>query len=58
MSHLTFEWDSEKNASNQKRHGVSFEEGQTVFVDDNAILIHDPDHSRKEDRFILLALSA
>jgi uncharacterized DUF497 family protein len=55
---LTFEWDKEKNASNQKRHGVSFEEAQTVFVDENALLIHDPDHSGEEDRFILLGLSA
>lgn len=58
MPQLTFEWDKEKNASNQKKHGVSFEEAQTVFVDENALLIHDPDHSGEEDRFILLGLSA
>lgn len=58
MPHLTFEWNKEKNASNRKKHGVSFEEAQTVFVDENALLIHDPDHSSEEDRFILLGLSA
>ena len=58
MIPLAFEWDKKKNLSNQKKHGISFEEAQTVFVDDNALLIHDPDHSSEEDRFILLGLSA
>jgi uncharacterized DUF497 family protein len=55
---LTFDWDKVKSAANQKKHGVSFEEAQTVFVDEKALLIHDPDHSGEEDRFILLGLSA
>lgn len=58
MSHLVFECDKGKSASNQKKHGVSFEEAQTVFFDENALLIRDPDHSDEEDRFILLGLSA
>lgn len=58
MPQLIIEWDKGKNLSNQKKHGISFEEAQTVFVDDNALLIHDPDHSVEEDRFILLGLSA
>lgn len=58
MTPLTFEWDKRKNLSNQKKHGISFEEAQTVFVDENALLIHDPDHSDKEDQFILLGMSA
>ena len=41
-----------------KKHGISFEEAETVFVDENALLIHDPDHSGEEDRFVLLGLSA
>ena len=57
MPSLTFEWDEEKNVSNQKKHGVSFQEAETVFIDENALLIHDPDSS-KEDRFILLGLGA
>lgn len=58
MAHLRFEWDKGKSALNQKKHGVSFEEAQTVFLDENALFIHDPDHSGEEDRFILLGLSA
>lgn len=57
MPSLTFEWDEEKNVSNQKKHGVSFQEAETVFIDENALLIHDPDSSQ-EDRFILFGLSA
>ena len=54
---ITFEWDNDKNRSNKKKHNVSFEEAETVFYDDNARLIPDPDHSEDEDRFILLGLS-
>lgn len=57
MAHLTFAWDKKKSASNLKKHGISFEEAQTVFLDENALMIHDPDHSDDEDRFILLGLS-
>lgn len=58
MPQLAFDWDEGKNSSNQKKHGISFEEAETVFVDENALLIHDPDHSGEEDRFVLLGLSA
>lgn len=58
MKWLSFSWDTRKNALNRKKHGISFEEAQTVFVDENALLINDPDHSIDEDRFILLGLSA
>ena len=58
MADLRFEWDENKNRANRKRHGVSFEEGQTVFLDDNALLIDDPDHSVDEVRFVLLGLSS
>ena len=58
MKTISFEWDEKKNTSNKKKHGVSFEEAQTVFVDENALLIHDPDHSDDEDRFVMLGLSA
>jgi uncharacterized DUF497 family protein len=57
MGGLTFEWDDKKNTANWKKHSVSFEEAQSVFSDENALLIHDPDHSAGEDRFILLGLS-
>ena len=55
---LRFEWDARKNTSNIRKHRVSFEEAETAFYDDDAILIDDPDHSAHEDRFVLLGLSA
>ena len=55
---MKFSWDKEKAASNQRKHGVSFEEAQTVFLDCNALRIYDPDHPKNEDRFILLGLSS
>ena len=57
MSTLKFEWDSRKAKSNQTKHGISFEEAQTVFLDENARYISDPDSSQSEERFLLLGLS-
>ncbi len=57
MSTLRFEWDEAKAAANAKKHGVTFEEARSVFFDDRARLIDDPDHSEDEERFILLGLS-
>ena len=57
MNNLNFEWDAHKAAANAKKHGVSFEEAKSVFVDERAKLISDPDHSEDEDRFVLLGLS-
>ena len=50
-------WDEKKNQENKKKHNVSFQEAETVFYDPYAKLIHDPDHSDSEDRFIILGLS-
>jgi len=55
---LKFEWDDRKDAENWRKHGISFEEAETVFYDEQALLITDPDHSTEEDRFILLGLSS
>ena len=57
MDKLIFEWDKNKNQINKRKHGVSFEEASSVFYDDDAILIADPDHSEDEDRFLLLGFS-
>ena len=57
MAKLIFTWDDNKNATNKRKHGVSFEEAQSVFFDENAIEFNDPDHSDIEERFILLGLS-
>ena len=53
---LRFEWDRRKNAASKRKHGVSFEDAQSVFYDDRAVLIDDPDED--EDRFVLLGLSS
>jgi uncharacterized DUF497 family protein len=58
MDGLTFSWDDKKERGNMQRHGVSFDEAVTVFADENARLKHDPAHSQREDRFILLGFSA
>jgi len=55
VAELRFEWDERKNVANQRKHGVSFQEAQTVFYDDRALLTEDPDDT--EDRFLLLGLS-
>lgn len=57
MKSLKFEWDPTKASSNVKKHGVSFEEARTVFDDDFARMLQDPDHSQEEERFILLGMS-
>ena len=57
INSLRFEWDARKATANLKKHGISFEEAKSVFFDERAKLIDDPDHSEDEDRFILLGLS-
>jgi uncharacterized DUF497 family protein len=57
MNELRFEWNKLKAAANKRKHGVSFDEAQTIFYDDNAILFDDPDHSQSENRFIMLGMS-
>ncbi len=58
MTELKFEWDERKNRSNQKKHGVSFNEAKTVFIDEFGRLIPDPDHSNDEDRFVFMGMSS
>lgn len=55
---MRFAWDMSKAALNKQKHGVSFEEAQTVFEDCEALRIFDPDHSEDEDRFLLLGMSS
>lgn len=57
MNDIRFEWDDSKARQNVRKHRVSFEEAQTVFLDDHAIRFFDPDHSSEEDRFIMLGMS-
>ncbi|MCP5119287.1 MAG: BrnT family toxin [bacterium] len=52
-----FEWDAKKAGSNARKHRVEFEEASTVFGDPLALLMRDPDHSRDEERYIVLGMS-
>ena len=57
MGTLRFEWDENKNRINLAKHKISFEEAQTVFYDEEALVIDDPEHSQEEERFIILGFS-
>lgn len=57
MDEFRFVWAEAKNKANLKKHGVSFEEAQTAFFDEEALVFYDPDHSTDEDRFLLLGMS-
>jgi uncharacterized DUF497 family protein len=58
MNGVRFAWSEAKAMENRRKHSVDFEEAVTVFADENARLMHDPDHSLREERFILLGFSA
>ncbi len=58
MDELRFEWDQFKAESNEQKHGISFNEAQTIFYDENARLRHDSEHSVDEERYILLGMSS
>jgi len=55
---LRFEWDAGKNTENKHKHGVSFEEAETVFYDDWGVLIEDEGQAEQEERFVLIGTSA
>ena len=57
MGNIEFAWDRRKALSNLAKHGVSFDEARSVFLDESARLIDDPDHSEQEERFVLLGYS-
>lgn len=57
MGNIAFAWDPKKARANITKHGVSFPEAQTAFLDENARLPDDPDHSEDEERFVLLGYS-
>jgi uncharacterized protein len=54
---LRFEWDEEKAVGNYDKHGVTFEEGVTVFYDPLSISIDDPGHSEEEERYVDIGAS-
>lgn len=57
MEEISFEWDENKNEINKAKHNISFEEAETVFYDEDALIISDPEHSQEEERFIILGFS-
>jgi hypothetical protein len=57
MAILRFAWDPGKASTNASKHGVTFTEAKTVFLDEHAVEYSDPDHSEEEDRFILIGVS-
>lgn len=54
---MIFEWDQNKAARNWSKHGVSFEEAETVFDDPLLIDFYDPDHSEEEARYLMVGAS-
>jgi uncharacterized DUF497 family protein len=54
---MIFEWDPDKAAANERKHGVTFLEAATVFGDPLAITFGDPDHSVNEQRYLTFGLS-
>lgn len=54
---MKFEWDENKSETNFSKHGIRFEEAQTVFLDSRAVEFFDDLHSTKEDRFIRIGIS-
>lgn len=58
MAELRIEWDANKARINERKHGITFEEAETVFSDDNALLLIDTDHSTpEEERLVLIGMS-
>jgi uncharacterized DUF497 family protein len=58
VAELRFSWDPQKARSNQRKHGVSFEEAQTVFFDEQGLLLEDREPDDPEERFVLIGLSS
>jgi uncharacterized protein len=58
VADLRFEWDPGKARANLRKHGISFEEAETAFADEYALVMPDPDHSSAyEERLVLIGLS-
>ena len=55
---MIYEWDSKKAQANRLKHGVSFEEAASVFLDPRALTFGDPDHSNEEPREITIGISS
>ena len=58
MGDISFEWDDRKGEENKRKHGVSFEEAQSVFLDEHAVQFFDESHSAEEERFLMVGMSS
>lgn len=54
---IEVDWDANKNRLNQRKHGVSFDEAASVFLDPLEISIEDPAHAKSEFRFVSIGES-
>ena len=54
---FNFQWDPNKDHSNQKKHGVSFLEATEVFKDPMALTLFDQEHSLEQERWVTLGLT-
>ena len=54
---MSFEWDEDKASANVEKHGVSFDEAQTVFDDPLYVDFYDLEHSHGEHRYIIIGAS-
>lgn len=55
---MVFEWDTNKEATNLAKHGISFDEAKTIFDDPLYVDFYDPDHSDDEHRYIMIGMSS
>ena len=51
MANTCFDWDTDKDAENQQKHGVSFSRAQYAFADPQRVIAKDITHSQTEERF-------
>jgi uncharacterized DUF497 family protein len=58
VAELRFTWDPDKARTNERKHGVTFEEAQSIFYDQYALQLEDPDEAAEEERFVMLGLSS
>jgi len=58
MGGISVAWDATKARQNERKHGVTFDEARTVFADEGALLIDDPDNSASEERFVIIGFSS
>lgn len=55
---LSFEWDTEKAWTNERKHGVDFDEAASSFLDPRSLTIRDDLHSALEERWIMIGVSS